>query len=67
MMVYFRKPLPEAIVNECNELIVSHRFKVIRSSDSKEPSDDTAVFVDRPVLPTSKNHPLISSRTRVHS
>ena len=32
MMVYFRKRLPEAVVNDCNERIVRHGLKVIRSS-----------------------------------
>jgi hypothetical protein len=31
MMVYFRKRLPEAAVNDCNERIVSHGLTVIRS------------------------------------
>ncbi len=33
MMVHFRKRLPEAVVNDCNERIVSHGLKVIRSSN----------------------------------
>ena len=40
MMVYFRKRLPQAVVNDCNERIVRHGLKVIRSSDSQGPSDD---------------------------
>jgi IS5 family transposase len=40
MMVYFRKRLPEAVVNDCNERIVRYGLKVIRSSDSQGPSDD---------------------------
>jgi IS5 family transposase len=40
MMVYFRKRLPEAIVNDCNERIVRHGLKVIRSSDPQGPGDD---------------------------
>ena len=40
MMVYFRKRLPEGVVNDCNERIVRHGLKVIRSSDSKEPGDN---------------------------
>ena len=39
MMVYFRKRLPEAVVNDCNERIVRHGLKVIRSSDSQGPGD----------------------------
>jgi IS5 family transposase len=31
MMVYFRKRLPEAVVNDCNERIVRHGLKVIHS------------------------------------
>ena len=40
MMVYFRKRLPEAVVNDCNERIVRHGLKVIRSSDSQGLGDD---------------------------
>ena len=40
MMVDFRKCLPEAVVNGCNERIVRHGLKVMRSSDSQDPSDD---------------------------
>jgi hypothetical protein len=32
MMVYFRKRLPESVVNDCNERIVRHGLNVIRSS-----------------------------------
>ena len=40
MMVYFRKRLPEAVVNDCNERILKHGLKVIRSSDPQDPGDD---------------------------
>ena len=40
MMVYFRKRLPEAVVNDCNERIVRHGLNVIRSSDTQRPGDD---------------------------
>ena len=40
MMVYFRKRLPEAIVNDCNERIVHHGLNVIRASDAQGPGDD---------------------------
>jgi IS5 family transposase len=36
MMVYFRKRLPEAVVNDYNEKIVHHGLKVIRSSDPQD-------------------------------
>ena len=39
MMVYFRKRLPESVVNDCNERIVGYGLKVIRSSDSQGPGD----------------------------
>jgi IS5 family transposase len=39
MMVYFRKRLPEAVVNDCNERIVRHGLKVIRSSVDRDPGD----------------------------
>jgi len=35
MLVYFRKRLPESIVNDCNERIVRNGLNVIRSSDSQ--------------------------------
>lgn len=41
MIVYFRMRLPEAVVNDCNERIVRHGLKVIRSSDSQGPGDDS--------------------------
>ena len=41
MMVYFRKRLPEAVVNDCNERIVHYGLKVIRSSDSQDLGDDS--------------------------
>ncbi len=37
MMDYFHKHLPEAVVNDCNERIVHHGLKVIRSSDPQGP------------------------------
>jgi hypothetical protein len=40
MTVYFRKRLPEAVVNGCNERIVRHGLIVIRSSGSQGPGDD---------------------------
>jgi hypothetical protein len=40
MMVYFRKRLPEAVVNDCNKTIIRHGLKVIRSSDTQGPGDD---------------------------
>jgi IS5 family transposase len=39
MMVYFRKRLTEAVVNDCNERIVRHGLKLIRSSDDQDPGD----------------------------
>jgi transposase len=42
MMVYFRKRLPEAVVNDCNERIVRHGLKVIRASDAQGPGNDNA-------------------------
>ena len=39
MMVYFRKRLPEAVVNDCNERIVQHGLKVIQASESQDPDD----------------------------
>jgi IS5 family transposase len=39
MMVYFRKRMPAAVVNDCNERIVRHGLKVIRSTESQDPGD----------------------------
>jgi len=40
MMVYFRKRLPESVVNDCNEQIVQHGLNVIRSSAVNDHDDD---------------------------
>ena len=40
-MVYIRKRLMEAIVNNCNERIVRYGLRVIHSSDDKDPGDDS--------------------------
>jgi IS5 family transposase len=40
MMVYFRKRLPESVVNDCNERIVRHGMCVIRSSAADDHDDD---------------------------
>ncbi len=39
MMVYFRKRLPESVVNDCNERIVLHVLSVIRSSSADHHDD----------------------------
>ncbi len=39
-MVYLRKDLPEAVVNDCNERNVRHGLKVIRTSDTEGLGDD---------------------------
>ena len=41
MMVYFRKRLPESVVNDCNERIVRHGLNVISSAASTDDDDDT--------------------------
>jgi hypothetical protein len=40
MMVYFRKRLPESVVNDCNERIVRHGLNVIRSAEPETDEDD---------------------------
>jgi hypothetical protein len=40
MMVYFRKRLPESVVNDCNERIVRHGLNVIRSAAAATDHDD---------------------------
>jgi len=42
MMVYFRKRLPESVVNDCNERIVRHGLKVIRSAESEDDENDNS-------------------------
>ena len=39
MMVYFRKRLPESVVNDCNEQIVRHGLNLIRSDESQDNGD----------------------------
>ncbi len=39
MMVYFRKRLPESVVNDCNEHIVRHGLNVIQSADTDDDQD----------------------------
>ena len=40
MMVYFRKRLPESVVNDCNERIVRHGLNVIRTAESDAGEED---------------------------
>jgi len=40
MMAYFRKRLPELVVNECNERIVQHGLTVIRFSAVNDHDND---------------------------
>jgi IS5 family transposase len=60
MMVYFRKRLPDSVLNDCNERIVRHSLNVIRSSDSQVPDDkssdggSSAGTGDQPVTPAQK-------------
>ena len=42
MMVYFRKRLPESVVNDCNERIVRHGLNVINSAASTDHDDDSS-------------------------
>lgn len=42
MMVYFRKLLPESVVNDCKERIVRHGLSLIRSSAPDEHDDDNS-------------------------
>ena len=39
MMVYFRKRLPESVINDCNERIVRHGLAVIESEASQDDDD----------------------------
>ena len=40
MMVYFRKRLPESVVNDCNERIVRHVLNLIRASETEDHDQD---------------------------
>jgi len=42
MMVYFRKRLPESVVNDCNERIVRHGLNVIHSAAATDHDDDSS-------------------------
>jgi len=42
MMVYFRKRLPESVVNECNERIVHHGLSVICACAANDHDDDSS-------------------------
>jgi hypothetical protein len=42
MMVYFRKWLPELVVNDYNELIVGHGLSGFRSSTIDDNADDSS-------------------------
>ena len=60
MMVYFRKRLPEAVVNDCNERIVRHGLNVVRSSGSQGPGDDNGGGLTNPAAqpkPSSQKQP----------
>ena len=47
MMVYFRKRLPEAVVNDCNERIVRHGLRVFAPLIPMTPTMTAVVAVDR--------------------
>jgi hypothetical protein len=40
MMVYFRKRLPESVVNECNERIIRHGLAAIQAKASQDDHDE---------------------------
>ena len=57
MMVYFRKRLPESVVNDCNERIVRHGLNVIQYAESgideNDDHDSDIPSCDRPLQPGS--------------
>jgi transposase, IS5 family len=56
MIVYFRKRLPESIVNDCNERIVRHGLNLIRSAESEDDENDksdSGVPSDQPAQASS--------------
>ena len=65
IMVYFRKRLPESVVNDCNKGIVNHDLNVIQAAkavDDKEQRDGSGSAIQ------NKNQPGIPKTmpTRVH-
>jgi IS5 family transposase len=69
MMMYFRKRLPGAVLNDCNERIVHHSLSVIRASDSQNHGDDTGSGTGSGSGSSTgqQDRPLRSSRTRGYS
>jgi hypothetical protein len=61
MMVYFRKRLPESVVNDCNQRIVRHGLRVIRSSASHDHGDDSS---DRGGANRARDQQVGSNKTR---
>lgn len=59
LMVYFRRRLPESVVNDSNERIVRHGLNVIRSAESQDDedgdNDGDLTNSDLPVKPGSDN------------
>lgn len=55
MMVYFRKRLPEAVVNDCNERIVQHGLNLIRSAETEEHDRDDSQGGGGSVFDTEQN------------
>lgn len=59
LMVYFRRRLPESVINDSNERIVRHGLNVIRSAESQDDedgdNDGDLTNSDLPVKPGSDN------------
>ena len=55
MMVYFRKRLPEAVVNDCNERIVRHGLNLIRAAETEEHDQDDSQGGGGSVCDTEQN------------
>ena len=55
MMVYFRKRLPEAVVNDCNERIVRHGLNLIRASETEKHDQDDSQGGGGSVCDTEQN------------
>ena len=55
MKVYFRKRLPEAVVNDCNERIVRHGLNLIRASETEEHDQDDSQGGGGSVCDTEQN------------
>jgi len=55
-MFYFRKRLPEAVVNDCNERIVQHGLNLIRAAETEEHDQDDSQGGGRSSICDTEQH-----------